>query len=108
MLWKAETGLVVTERAKQAISARVAEPRSYPAVPALLLSQDMQTKTTQWEVALYDRRTVEGRNFDGVLIQPSGLDLVLIQSNLIELLNRMQLDWDGARFLVKQKESKAP
>ena len=104
MLWKAETSLVVTQRAKRAISERVAQTKSYSAVPALLLGQDMRSKETHWEVALYDRRNVNGASFEGVLIEPDGLELILMQPNLLEVVNGMLLDWDGADFIVKQRE----
>ncbi len=101
MLTKMKTDFVVTDDTKKRIQARLSEPSPYPPIAALLLSKDMSSNEPYWTVSYYDHRVVEGPDFIGLLIEASGLHLVLPQPNIIDALSGMQLEWDGSRFLVK-------
>ena len=100
MLSPAETNLVVTNLAKQEITSRLRESWPFTPIAALLLAQDPSAKTFYWQVAYYDRRVAEGPDFQGAIIQSSGLEFVLPQENLIEHVSSAQLDWDGSQFTL--------
>lgn len=100
MLWKADTSLIFTERLLQWISIQLAESSLESPIPALLLAIDPKTRNTWWEIVYYERKVVDGKDFDGLLLRVSELEVVFPQGSWVTKLEGMQLDWDGSRYVM--------
>ena len=100
MLEKIDVTLTVTPAAKTQLLRFLSEIKDYPALPGLLWSTDAASRQERWTVGFYDRRTVEGADFRGVLITAGDVEFVSPQAHLAAGLQGMQLDWQGDRFVV--------
>jgi hypothetical protein len=95
-----ELAFAVTGSAKARLRKFLEEIREYSAVPALLWSRSVETGEWRWNVGFYDRRVVEGADFQGVLIEVDDLQFVSPLPHQAENLQGMQLDWQGDQFVV--------
>lgn len=101
MLQKTLTNLTLTDRAKQRIVADIALRTDYTPIAALFLEIDIDKTNPRWALRYLDRRQTEASDILAALIEVAGLQLVVPQMNLLEILDDMSVDWTGSEFAFK-------
>jgi Fe-S cluster assembly iron-binding protein IscA len=99
MLDRLDAEFTITQAARERIEAHLKRSASSTKFPALMLEK-RGASILRWQIAYYDRDVVLGPDFKALVVEASGLQIILPQWNFADLVRRAQLDWTGSCYTV--------
>jgi hypothetical protein len=98
VLKRATTRLTLTDKARQRIGFDLKHCTDYSPIAALFLELDADKSNPRWAVRYLDRIKVEASDIEAAIIDITGLQFVVPQTNLLEILDDIEIDWTGSEF----------
>lgn len=106
MLQKTSTRLTLTDQAMEQIEVDLSRCSGYKPIAALFLETDIDKGNPRWAIRYLDRALTETSDINAALINVRGIELIVPQTNLLDTLNNMRVDWTGSEFTFTNEQFK--